>query len=215
MKARRMATRRRAQSACLPCKARKARCSDFRPCARCSQSRKEDCLNDVVIRGGTMSTSMSAVYTSTADRRLFAAYSSVGSPRHKIPSPADSLNFNSEINPKPVFVSNNYTQSLHEDYSQRRFQMATSLNLQESTSTIPQAPSFAVPADKQPSALLQSVLPPAFHTCTANREPNGVRPAEWVWEAAAGPGQEDPFREDWRRCQLLWGKPPRPTGCSN
>ena len=209
-----MATRRRAQSACLPCKARKARCSDFRPCARCSQSGKEDCLNDVVIRGGTLSTSMSAVHTSTADRRLFAAYSSVGSPRHKIPSPADSLNFNPHIRPKPVSVSNSNTQSL-EDYLKGSLQKATSLNLQESASTIPQAPSLAVPADNQLSALLQSVQPPAFHTCAANREPNGVRPAEWVWEAAAGPGQEDPFREDWRRCQLLWGKPPRPTGCSD
>ena len=26
----------------------------------------------------------------------------------------------------------------------------------------------------------------------------------WAWEAKAGPGGEDPFHDDWKRCQLLW-----------
>ncbi len=32
-----MAQRSRAAAACLPCKANKSRCSDFRPCARCNK----------------------------------------------------------------------------------------------------------------------------------------------------------------------------------
>ena len=35
LRARRMAQRSRAAAACLPCKATKSKCSDFRPCVRC------------------------------------------------------------------------------------------------------------------------------------------------------------------------------------
>jgi hypothetical protein len=41
--ARRMVTRTRAGAACAPCKARKTKCSDYRPCARCSTLHLEDC----------------------------------------------------------------------------------------------------------------------------------------------------------------------------
>jgi hypothetical protein len=37
-RARRMAQRSRAAAACLPCKAGKARCNDYRPCARCKKA---------------------------------------------------------------------------------------------------------------------------------------------------------------------------------
>ena len=36
--ARRMATRKRSETACMPCKAKKAKCNDYRPCARCLNS---------------------------------------------------------------------------------------------------------------------------------------------------------------------------------
>ena len=42
-----MATRRRAEAACPPCKSKKARCSDFRPCARCSLLGGEGCTDRV------------------------------------------------------------------------------------------------------------------------------------------------------------------------
>jgi hypothetical protein len=38
MRARRMATRKRAEAACSNCKERKTKCSDYRPCARCGNS---------------------------------------------------------------------------------------------------------------------------------------------------------------------------------
>jgi hypothetical protein len=45
-RARRMATRTRAETACQPCKAKKARCSDYRPCRRCLESgAPEDCFS--------------------------------------------------------------------------------------------------------------------------------------------------------------------------
>ena len=47
MGARRNATRRRADAACPPCKSKQARCSDFRPCARCSQLGGKSCTDGV------------------------------------------------------------------------------------------------------------------------------------------------------------------------
>ena len=44
-RARRMATRKRAETACLPCKAKKTKCNDYRPCARCLSS-VDTCLDE-------------------------------------------------------------------------------------------------------------------------------------------------------------------------
>ena len=44
-RARRMATRSRAEAACLPCKVKKAKCNDFRPCARCLNSGPRLCMD--------------------------------------------------------------------------------------------------------------------------------------------------------------------------
>ena len=43
LRARRMATRIRAASACKPCKAKKSKCSDYRPCAQCKGSKLSVC----------------------------------------------------------------------------------------------------------------------------------------------------------------------------
>ena len=42
--------------------------------------------------------------------------------------------------------------------------------------------------------------------CSSSTLKHSFDSEAWTWEAAAGPGKEDPFREDWRRCQLLWGQ---------
>jgi hypothetical protein len=47
LKARRMALRTRAAAACMPCKANKARCSDYRPCARCKKAGAESYCIDL------------------------------------------------------------------------------------------------------------------------------------------------------------------------
>ena len=43
MRARRMANRIRAEKACGPCKAKKTKCNDFRPCTRCLQTDQDAC----------------------------------------------------------------------------------------------------------------------------------------------------------------------------
>ena len=45
-RARRMAQRSRAATACLPCKAGKARCNDYRPCARCKKAGGTEICSD-------------------------------------------------------------------------------------------------------------------------------------------------------------------------
>ena len=44
LKARRMATRTRAAAACKPCRAKKSKCSDYRPCAQCKSSQPSLCV---------------------------------------------------------------------------------------------------------------------------------------------------------------------------
>ncbi len=44
--ARRMVTRKRAVAACAFCKARKGKCNDYRPCARCRDLRLDACLQE-------------------------------------------------------------------------------------------------------------------------------------------------------------------------
>ena len=48
-RARRMASRKRSETACIPCKTKKAKCSDYRPCARCQNSGREFCENRVAL----------------------------------------------------------------------------------------------------------------------------------------------------------------------
>lgn len=43
IRAQRLAKRSRAASACVPCKAKKVRCSDYRPCSRCKKNPGESC----------------------------------------------------------------------------------------------------------------------------------------------------------------------------
>jgi hypothetical protein len=45
LKARRMATRSRSEAACVPCKVRKIKCSDSRPCSRCSSEDPGGCFD--------------------------------------------------------------------------------------------------------------------------------------------------------------------------
>ena len=46
--ARRMATRTRTGTACAPCKARKSKCTDYRPCARCRNLEPDRCVDQAV-----------------------------------------------------------------------------------------------------------------------------------------------------------------------
>ena len=48
LKARRMAKRTRAVAACIPCKTRKTKCNDSRPCTSCIATRPEACVDGIL-----------------------------------------------------------------------------------------------------------------------------------------------------------------------
>ncbi len=52
LRARRMATRNRAAAACKPCKSRKTKCSDYRPCAQCKTSKPLLCVESIEDKSG-------------------------------------------------------------------------------------------------------------------------------------------------------------------
>ena len=58
----RLARRTRAGAACVPCKAKKSRCSDYRPCLRCKQSPAEIC-HDSKIDNPTSNSSSSHLFS--------------------------------------------------------------------------------------------------------------------------------------------------------
>ena len=162
MKARRMATRRRAQAACLPCKSKKARCSDVRPCARCARTGQEACVESETIE--------------PSDARVCALDSPPYAGKNTIP------NLVSQDSARTGFSLYLLCPPFEEAVAKvSQSEPAAYLNYQPI--------SFSLPNEGQATSIA-----------------SGVTGREWSWEAAAGPGKEDPFRDDWRRCQLLWGQ---------
>ena len=43
-------------------------------------------------------------------------------------------------------------------------------------------------------------------SCACSAPENFLGRWEWAWEAAAGPGEDDPFQDDFTRSQQIWGK---------
>ena len=50
LKARRMAQRSRTVTACLPCKIRRTKCNDFRPCNRCRSLDPDACVDQTLVK---------------------------------------------------------------------------------------------------------------------------------------------------------------------
>jgi hypothetical protein len=105
MRARRMATRKRAEAACNHCKERKTRCSDYRPCARCgssmtctniapnpssSNSPKRQKISHDKINWQPISIQLSGISTSILPPALSEVRAAAIAPAH--PSPADVEN---------------------------------------------------------------------------------------------------------------------------
>jgi hypothetical protein len=67
LRARRMAQRSRAAAACLPCKANKARCSDYRPCARCKKAGAESLCTDMQSAARFLSTAAGDIQQTSAE----------------------------------------------------------------------------------------------------------------------------------------------------
>jgi hypothetical protein len=51
-----MATRKRTETACVKCKSKKARCSDYRPCHRCLDSDPSECEDFSAVANRSLST---------------------------------------------------------------------------------------------------------------------------------------------------------------
>ena len=162
MKARRMATRRRAEAACLPCKARKVRCSDFRPCARCASSGRADCETEATIQ-----------------------------PTYPVSTVIGAMSSSQGI--YEGFSSSSSSQGFYKDFSS----------------------SISTTADDErqlPTQIVAPVHDPAVSSrmtttrCACSAPENFLGRWEWAWEAAAGPGEDDPFQDDFTRSQQIWGK---------
>ena len=160
--ARQLATRTRAQ-ACTRCKARKAKCSIFRPCSRCTQL-QQNCFDGGLSNGQNLHVDLGEASNKpysvvNGQQRLPMLYSDALVSSH-FTGPQPSIHSDNEEAFGP-FSGNNFntmTQSSH----------AASLPALEST-------------------------PAAGGHCWNKCESREL----WAWEAAAGPGEEDPFKEDW------------------
>ena len=239
-----MASRNRTGKACYPCKIRKSKCSDFRPCARCSQTKPEMCweasgLLDANIHGATCFRADSATgtgnnTTTSFDATVFdeacaAAVSSTGDAEKKNYSAdlkyRDSENFTDRIQPLSIDPFGNYvttrvtaadsttlmgsdsfsTQSHHSDFSMTDH--ADTFLIKEymhSKQILMSAPEIEASA-----GILQNTSR-RFRSIDSASDPaeqpsnDGDGAAEpWVWEAPAGPGRNDPFKEDW----AAWAEP--------
>ena len=186
MKARRMATRQRAEAACLPCKAKKAKCSDYRPCARCSQSGHDKCMDVVAFQsvGSPYSRRRSNLEKEDYSLSLTLSTAHVFRPFRKAPC---VRTFDAASGSADCFATYGYCvptssqltdQVSNDTKSQQREDFCASDQHAESGSS---------------STVTNKMLRASFNSCV-----------EWAWEAPAGPGNEDPFHDDWKRCQLLW-----------
>ena len=168
-----MATRSRAGVACLPCKAKKARCSDYRPCSRCKQSGKDHCsdseqsdLDQTIPNPKKISWTIPTLLSTNSfdGTASFELAQTARGPSMFVGSAILAVASKKETNNRPYIA--------HQPASSSAIQLRTY------------------------NAVCGS-------DADFNLEPEDGAWA-WAWEAEAGPGGEDPFHDDWKRCQLLW-----------
>ena len=174
LRARRMATRRRAGVACLPCKARKARCSDYRPCSRCKQSGQDHCLDS------EQSDLDQTIPTPNSTDRFALSLSSLADPTPSSDAFAGTASFQVAQTARGPSPS-----------------LGSAILAVASVMEPNPRPYFA----HQHASLSVIQLRASNATCGSDAD---YKLEAWAWEAEAGPGGEDPFHDDWKRCQLLW-----------
>jgi hypothetical protein len=281
MRARRMATRRRAEAACSNCKERKTRCSDYRPCARCgnsmtctsiapnpssSNSPKRQRNSQNKVYRPPISIQMSGISTSI----LPPALSEVGALARQSAACVENgtrcaraldeeirrpARFRANCDPTPPTSQSASHESFCEEFGGRSDELARPSHPTSSPSIPAAAYSYAAScasfsggmgggggggqegyrdswtnvthvniatSDRNtashtarrlhqsadvPIAEVDSDSDPSESTPTPPSDVSQSqrwfrRERQWVWEAAAGPGDEDPFRGDFR---LGWG----------
>ena len=169
-----MATRRRAGVACLPCKAKKARCSDYRPCSRCKQSGKDHCSDSE--QSDLDHTFLTPKKISWANSTILSTNGFDGTANFELSQTSRGpLMFVGSVilAVAPKKETNNRPYIAHQPASLSAIQIRT----------------YNAVCDSDADFKL---------------EPEDDGAWAWAWEAKAGPGGEDPFHDDWKRCQLLW-----------
>ena len=71
-----MATRKRTDMACVKCKAKKARCSDYRPCHRCIESDPSACEDFSAVATRSLST-IRSILTGSSNQPCFGSTESI------------------------------------------------------------------------------------------------------------------------------------------
>ena len=181
MKARRMATRQRAEAACLPCKAKKAKCSDFRPCARCSQSLPANCVDSMAFQPASASSLTRFLNPVMQHCLLPFDFSS----SHGFGPLSEATNMGTTTS-RQFFNDQTFV-----IISSPRLQLEPKVYLQQS-----EQQNTGNEADQHSS----TGCPSTHNTFIASSNSY----VQWAWEAAAGPGNEDPFHDDLKRCERLW-----------
>jgi hypothetical protein len=246
MRARRLATRSRAETACAPCKAKKTKCSDTRPCSKCTD--KVMCIGlKSTVKHSLQWNKKSAIHSSqglpllinpkdnvdveSKDHPLYAI-----SPTHVVQMARDTtvasvhisglisvqswlstplLSLSSGSDPNISTTSfptkSQDTQHLTKTnqpiapwasslwptgtYSNQYIPSSSSLPISGGG---PECPGHQV-SNQDAWPLQPAATTDRDHHCIlpSSRPPGGGGGSEWTWEAAAGPGEADPFHEDW------------------
>ena len=182
MKARRMATRQRAATACLPCKAKKAKCNDYRPCARCSLPGGDNCMDGVAF----WTESSSLVHSNQPTAQSPSSFVFSPSREYRLVSEAHAMiTMQVRAFSADRFATNGLnvpacSQSDHQDFKRKIAQISVEHFARDQHSL-----------QTRPSTTNTARV--SFNNCM-----------QWAWEAASGPGNEDPFQDDLKKCQLLW-----------
>ena len=148
-RARRIALRVRSERACLPCKVKKTKCSDTRPCIRCTKSNTILCTDAA---------------TNRSRLEMYASF---------------HLRADASEDPENSFSAASYSND--DDGSRNKWQ---GILCPPSTPNVDSIPSMMMPWQ------------PASITVQSGDEDRAMD--LWAWEAASGPGDEDPFHNDWK-----------------
>ena len=182
-RARRMAKRNRAEQACRPCKEKKAKCSDFRPCSRCMKTNPDACLHphsddhpsaNVQVEKCIFDPRIPCIPTISYDWDRSANYV-VGIPH--IPSRLEFVDSEKEC-----------LHDLHGIISPSNVKTPTSCN--RYVTTFSQSDH-----SEQMSRIWFQMTDRDYNQQQSNHDK--LYEQAWTWEAAAGPGTEDPFKDDW------------------
>ena len=200
MRARRMATRSRTEKACRPCKAKKSKCSDSRPCASCCKSDPGACMQNYD-KKSFFEAGLEPMIE-TLDHSRVSATTNIDSDSAAIfVLTQETINI-PESRTQVESLTNKSFSIIHCFDNRVDFIAgnATSQTSFAGTSVLGQS-SFLSSAADQSSQLKTEIRKEELRPAQSDSGIDGssnidAKQQEWVWEAADGPGKEDPFKDD-------------------